>query len=357
MALFIAGYIGILLMNIKTNNEDLQEKNYHDWTAHYLRETADGTYVDSADKGSDVSLSEGQGYGMVITVLAAEKGYADEKAFQPLYEYYQNYRLKDSYLMSWRQRVEKGQWVAADNNATDGDLDIAYALVKASQLWPNSANDYQTAAKKILNSIQAENYNPDTGLLTVGNWATMDKKARTLLRPSDIMPSYYEAFAKFTGDDFWQSLTTASVNALKKISDTHQTGLIPDFVWVTEEGFQPAKAKEVDTRYDGDYAYNACRIPMRLVGTDNATVKKIQTKMLDFFQEQAVVTAGYQLKGKPLNEYQSASFSAPILLAADQDKNYAGLYEKQTWIFSNPIEGKNYYGDSLKMLTLLQLYK
>ncbi|MFR4176050.1 MAG: hypothetical protein ACLUQC_08305 [Lactococcus raffinolactis] len=113
---------------------------------------------------------------------------------------------------------------------------------------------------------------------------------------------------------------------------------------------------EIAGKNDGDYAYNAARVPLRLADSDKPEVKKTLDKMLMFFEKQPVIYGGYTLKGKPLVKNQSNSFSAPILYATKGDKNFSNLYASQRWIFNYAIVGKDYYGDTLKVLVLLKLY-
>lgn len=49
-------------------------KLYHSWQSHYVKSFNEGTFVNGSDeKDSQVALSESQGYGMLITMLAAKK--------------------------------------------------------------------------------------------------------------------------------------------------------------------------------------------------------------------------------------------------------------------------------------------
>ena len=73
--------------------------------------------------------------------------------------------------MSWKQVIKNGSETVKKQNATDGDLYIAYSLIEASKQWPDKAQEYQEQAKKILEDILRYNYNKETGVLTVGNWA------------------------------------------------------------------------------------------------------------------------------------------------------------------------------------------
>ncbi len=348
----------LVLYGISSNKQKIQESTYDDWYHAYVIETTNGAYVNAGTKTKKVALSESQGYGMVITALAAKKGYATEARFDRLMQYYfANRRSATSSLMKWKQTTIDDKWQSVDNNnATDGDLDIAYSFILAAKLWPDNAASYKQAASDLLADIKAENYNAETGVLTVGNWATEDQTMRYLFRSSDVMPVYFEEFARFTNDSFWTTLEETSAQKLLTLSSQHKTGLLPDFAWVTPTETKAVKAKTIATKNDGNYGYNSARMPLRLANSSNATIKKVQKKLLDFFRDQPIVYGGYTLKGKALVDYQSASFSAPILYATNRKQAYSGLHSQEQWVYKYDITGKEYYGDTLKTLVLLQLY-
>lgn len=358
LVLILVSYIGLVLFSISTNKEAVQEDSYWDWYRNYVGQSTKGAYVNTGSKEKPIALSESQGYGMLITLLAAQKGYAKETQFMRLFYYYKSFQIsEENTLMKWKQeKTDKGWESVDDNNATDGDLDIAYALIQAEKLWPDSIEHYGDAAQKLLESIKNNNYSEKTGLLTVGNWATVDPKAEMLIRFSDIMPTYYKAFADFTDDPFWTKLEINATKALTQMSQETSTGLLPDFAWVGENSIAPVKPYEVAGKNDGDYAYNSARVPLRLADSDNPQVKAVLDKMLIFFDKQPVIYGGYTLKGKPLVKNQSNSFSAPLLYAAKGHGNFSNLYASQRWIFDYSIVGKDYYGDTLKTLALLKLY-
>ncbi|MDT2739532.1 glycosyl hydrolase family 8 [Enterococcus canintestini] len=357
-AILLVSYVAILFMAIKDNRAHIQQKMYDDWREHYLVSSKQGDIVNTAAKGK-TALSEAQGYGMVIVTLAAEKGFAKEADFEKLYRYYTHYQISEKKpLMQWRQAETKKGWGSdSKHNATDGDLDIAYSLLVASKLWPNSKHDYKTAAQNLLQAIKAYNYNPHTGFLTVGDWATVDEKASQILRPSDIMPGYFDAFYKFTGDRFWQQLNDRGIELLQQLSAQHKTGLMPDFAWIKDNRVIAAKANEVNNKYDGDYSANACRIPLRLAQSNDKRLAPILSKMLRFFEKENMVFAGYNLKGKALVDYQNQSFSAPVLVGAYHEDPYSGLVTSQKWVIQEPIHGQNYYDETLKVLSVLEMYK
>lgn len=118
-----------------------------------------------------------------------------------------------------------------------------------------------------------------------------------------------------------------------------------------------AKANEVNNKYDGDYSANACRIPLRLAQSNDKRLAPILSKMLRFFEKENMVFAGYNLKGKALVDYQNQSFSAPVLVGAYHEDPYSGLVTSQKWVIQEPIHGQNYYDETLKVLSVLEMYK
>ena len=122
----------------------MRNRIYRQWSEHFVVKDGKEAYVrtTNSDKNT-VVLSEAQSYGMLITVEAASKGLASQEDFDRLYRYYKNHRLDDTQLMSWKQIINKGKVTVEDQNATDGDLYIAYALIQASNQWPKQAKEYQ----------------------------------------------------------------------------------------------------------------------------------------------------------------------------------------------------------------------
>ena len=131
---------------------EMRNRIYRQWNEHFVVSKGKESYVRTTnDRNQTVVLSEAQSYGMLITVAAAEKGQAQQADFDRLYQYYLNHRLEGTQLMSWKQTIANGEASVEGHNATDGDLYIAYALLKAAQQWPKQAKDYQAQAKAILN--------------------------------------------------------------------------------------------------------------------------------------------------------------------------------------------------------------
>ena len=91
--------------------------------------SADGRIIDHGNGG--ISHSEGQGYGLLIAEAAN-----DRAAFDTIYAWTEtNLARVDDALFSWRYAPSDPVPVRDPNNATDGDILIAWALMRAGNRW------------------------------------------------------------------------------------------------------------------------------------------------------------------------------------------------------------------------------
>ncbi len=113
-----------------------------DWSRYKARFIApDGRLVD--DSADDVSHSEGQGYGLVLAAFND-----DPEAFARLWAWTKaNLEIRGDHLAAWRWRPGDNPHALDKNNATDGDLLIAWGLAEAGRRW-RMAN-YTAEARRI----------------------------------------------------------------------------------------------------------------------------------------------------------------------------------------------------------------
>ncbi|WP_311406468.1 glycosyl hydrolase family 8 [Liquorilactobacillus uvarum] len=351
-------FIGILIF-VRINSLKNIEKNLYDqWrTAFFVPDKLDknAAYIQTQkSRNNAVVLSEGQGYGLLLIVKAAEQGYTTQKDFTKLYNYYLKNRDSGTELMSWKQKTSQhGVVKKFKNSATDGDIYIAYALIKAGKLWPNKAKIYNKQAEKVLNDILKYDYNNKTKSLTVGNWATNSAEYSNLLRTSDVLPAQFDEFYRFSRNGKWLTIKDSMMQSLKSLSSRNKTGLIPDFAWVKGSIAIPVSPKTVSSKYDGDYYYNACRIPYNLAQSKDKTSQRVLNKLMKFFMTKDYITGGYKLNGNNLNDYQSASFAAPILYAALRNQNFNKLLQQEKYIFMQKLDPNSYYQSTMVVLTVL----
>ena len=117
-----------------------------DWAAYRDRFVmADGRVVDDANGG--ISHSEGQGYGLLLAFSAGDRG-----AFERIFDFTRNQLLiRDDGLAAWKWDPNAKPHIVDVNNASDGDILIAYALGLAGKAWGEPR--YTEAAAKLATAI------------------------------------------------------------------------------------------------------------------------------------------------------------------------------------------------------------
>ena len=358
-------YTATLVIVRVENPRHIQAECYRRWrSAYVIKQSPHRAFVNTSNqRNNPVALSEGQGYGLYITALAGRHGWAKSQDFDQLLNYYLAHRdyvgphqQTATYLMKWRQYRKDGRWVSDANSATDGDLFIAMALDRAATVWPQRAGYYPRLECQLTNDILAYEYNPQTRALTVGDWATSKSKYYRLIRTSDVAPTFFDAFYRLSHDQRWRIVKGGMLDHLADLSGQHRTGLVPDFAWVTADHAKPVKPWTVASKNDGNYSYNACRVPMMLAASKDPRAQRTLNRMMKFFSQSYHVTAGYTLAGKQLTHHQSGSFSAPIFYAVsrNRDHGYDNLFDSQKFIFSKPLTKDNYYDATLTSIAAME---
>ncbi|OWV75954.1 endoglucanase [Rhizobium sp. R634] len=241
------------------------------WSAYKAKFLdASGRIVDNGN--GNISHSEGQGYGMLLAYLSASP--AD---FEQIWYFTRTeLLLRDDGLAVWKWDPNVKPHVTDTNNATDGDMLIAYALALAGTAWKR--NDYILAASRMAQSLLAETVVRTDGrtLLMPGaeGFKAADRDDGPVVNPSYWIYEAIPVMAVLAPSDDWEKLSEDGVALLK----TMQFGprKLPA-EWVSLRG-QPRPAKG----FDAEFAYNAIRIPLYLARggvTDKALLTRLQQGM------------------------------------------------------------------------------
>ncbi len=346
---------------------------YDRWKANYLREagTADGHRLYRVSYGSvnpDRTVSEGQGYGMIIVALMA--GYdPDARAiFDGLWRFARAHPSNvDARLMAWEIPEPPG----GTDSAFDGDADMAYALLLADAQWGSDGEiDYRAAAQALLTAIEESTIGPHSRLPLLGDWVEAedeDEYTEYTVRTSDFMPAHFRAYGRFTGHALWSEVVSATQSAVARIQTAYspQTGLLPDFLVPLSESdhrLQPAYPYFLEGPHDGDYDYNAGRDPWR-IGTDallngDATSWAQARKMASWIVsathgDPTAIRAGYTLDGTPTGDedYFTSFFAAPFgvaLMTTPEHQAYLNALYDAVY-----ARHEDYYEDSVTLLSML----
>lgn len=102
------------------------------------------------------------------------------------------------------------------------------------------------------------------------------------MRTSDTLPAQFQVFYEVTQDPKWLDIKEKMLKQLDTISSQSNTGLLPDFIWVEEQGTRVADPNTIESKYDGSYSYNACRLPYNLVQSKDPVSQKMVKKNVRF---------------------------------------------------------------------------
>lgn len=220
------------------------------WKATHLDAT--GRVIDRLQGNS--SHSEGQGYGMV---LATE--FNDADAFAAMYGWAEAHLTQRSdSLLSWRWLPDTMNAVPDRNNASDGDLFYAWALVRAARRFGDRR--YLDRATQIAQDLAAN--------CIVRNPADRD---RLVMLPASvgfahdtsisINPSYYMPLAmrEVSAATGVASLGTVAQDADALLATLAGGGLIPDWIDISSTGMVPSE------RMPANSGYEALRVPLFLI--------------------------------------------------------------------------------------------
>jgi endo-1,4-beta-D-glucanase Y len=227
-------------------------KDHQDWGAFksaYV--TAEGRVVDTGNGG--VSHSEGQGYGMLLA-----EAHGDRATFDQLWGWTGvNLMRDDVRLFRWRYDPKAG--AATDpNNATDGDILIAWALQRASKRWkePSYANDSKAIRAAIAQKLVA-----DVGgrrVLLPGMDGFRQKDA-VIYNPSYFVLPALQDFAVADPDGPWDRLIRDGLTVARDAGFGQQT-LPSDWVRIDASGaVTPAPG------HPPRFGFDAVRAPLYLI--------------------------------------------------------------------------------------------
>ena len=358
---------------------DVATTSFYDaWKARYLVSGCGRgrRYVSVRDDITDdtISVSEGHGYGMLISALMAGHDPQARTNFDGLYRFFKDHpSLTGRNLMGYRQVESCAPFSEPGDDgrasATDGDMDIAYALLLADKQWGSTgAVNYRAQARATISAIMARETNRSTFLPTLGDWVSSSSPTYFFgTRSSDFMPDHWRAYNAATGDARWNRLIGSAYNVTARIQTKFSptTGLLPDFMQDTNTSPRPATPNILEGPRDGFYSYNACRDPWRL-GTDyllsgDARGRVAVDKMNVWIRKKTGgnplnIRDGYRLNGANVSGaiYNEIEFVASFGVGAMvHSRNQAWLNSLWDAVAQRTIVSETYYGNAIKMLALI----
>ena len=217
--------------------------------------TREGRVIDNMN--GDISHSEGQGFALLLAVR-----FDDREAFTRILDWTRrNLSRPTDSLFAWCHRPgEPGGRPGDRNNATDGDLAIAWALTEASDRWGQPVLRAMAAAtaRDILARMTVEV--GGRPYLLPGSQGFLDHTTLTT-NPSYYIYPAFQALRAVVPSPLWGQLEATGLR-LARSARFGRFGLTADWVALPRDGSGlPGVARSQPARF----SYNACRVPLYLV--------------------------------------------------------------------------------------------
>ncbi|MEO5616553.1 MAG: glycosyl hydrolase family 8 [Candidatus Eisenbacteria bacterium] len=282
---------------------------------------ADGRIVDTGQ--ARISHSEGQGFAMLFAVH-----YADRASFDRMWQWTQrNLQVRGDALLAWKWQPQGG--VTDGNNAADGDLLVAWALLRGAEKW--SHPEYRAAATRIAEDVRKKSMRRSThGLVLLPGQEGFDKAEGLTLNLSYWVYPALTELARADPAPEWEEVARNGI-AILTYSYFGRWRLPPDWLKLGE---RVAAAGPPPERF----GFDAMRIPVYLVWSrrdtdalmkpyrdfwghfDGARAVPAWTNLKDDSVDSQGAAQGVRAIAQMVAEYPRAS--AARLPALDREQSY-----------------------------------
>ncbi len=225
------------------------------WRAYRARfVTERGRIIDTAN--GLISHSEGQGYGLLLAVAAN-----DRAAFERIWGWTRaNLMVRTDELIAWRWAPDQRPAVSDMNNATDGDILVAWALTEAAEAWGEPS--YRTAARRIAVEFGRKTIlfkDPHGPLLlpAVAGFSARERADGPLVNLSYWVFPALQRLAIVAPEYDWASLIRSGVGVLRD-ARFGPSNLPTEWISAKETALRPADG------FPPLFSYNAIRVPLYL---------------------------------------------------------------------------------------------
>lgn len=295
--------------------------------------TGDGRVVDTANNG--ISHSESQGYGLMLAVLAD-----DRPAFERIWSFTRTQLLvRDDGLASWRWDPAASPNLTDPNNATDGDILIAYGLALAGTAWDDEG--LTEAARAIARSIGRSMLVDVDGMPAIlpgaEGFADRPDGRGPVLNPSYWVFEALPVLARLDPATNWSAVSETGIELIRR-ARLSRSGLPPDWLVIDDRGMvQPAPDFPVE------FGYNGIRVPLYMMRAG------INPVLLDPFREFADAEGLHKVDPVTGTRFEPIGEPGYRLIGAAMECVAAGTPVPEAL---RTMEPTSYYAATLQLLML-----
>lgn len=296
--------------------------------------TAEGRIIDTANEG--ISHSEGQGYAMLIAEWAD-----DRESFERLLNWTRaNLSRPSDNLFAWRWNPAHRPAVRDKNNASDGDLMIAWALLRAADRWHVPA--WRALAERIGRDILRLCVRHVGGRTVLLPGATgFDRSDRVMLNPSYYHLGAIRALARVVPDSNWARLD-ADGRWLMEVARFGRWNLPADWVDLSRADGTVRPSADRAPRFSWD----AIRVPLFLAWAGHGSVPAVGAVYQFWAQARPErLPAWADLRANTLSPYTGHAGVAAVAALS-----FAALSGRPPQLPSQ-AEATDYYGGALVLLS------
>jgi len=346
-------------------NADL-EAMWKAWRKTYLtdRGAGKGELRVSKNGAKGESISEGIGYGMLISVYMANPANSGKADFDALYQYYKRHEKVMNGtrygLMAWRVGHKNqilDNWVAPD-----GDIDAAFSLLMADRKWGSEGTiNYRQAGVDIINSLMKWSINKPSFTVSKGEMES------SFTMSSYHIVNYFPYFKKASGDPRWEQVIASSYKMYDYFYQLNPKAALTPFTFIVKDYSFSKRGY--------NYGYDSSRVPWRVGldylwhGTKHSplarTLPDTNAKWLKEITggKPAEVNVSYDLSGKPVGSNNDPRVTVPpIAVGAMVDaSNQEWLNTLYAWMRMQ-VRGAttgdvppSYFGDAVMLCCMLTL--
>ncbi|HYF12715.1 MAG TPA: glycosyl hydrolase family 8 [Candidatus Paceibacterota bacterium] len=324
----------------------------------------DGTLRTLDPSRENITTSEGQSYTMLRAVWMGDK-----ETFDTSWQWTKdNLQHEEDKLFSWLfGRRSNGTFGVltekhGETSASDGDTDIALALLFAYGRWQDE--NYLNEATSIISDIWEKEVvavrgRPYLASNNIEKFATDDW---ILINPSYLHPAAYRIFAEVDTEHPWRTLANTSYDILKRSSQLpldkeKSAGLPPDWVEINREsGALRAPPNPLTT----NFGFDAMRTPWRVAldaqwfGRQEAKDMLAQWQFLSReWERQGMLNSSYAHDGSVILPSETAAMYGTTIgyFAISDPSNAQRLYEEKLAFLFDPGNNSwrnrlSYYDDN-----------
>lgn len=329
MAMFRAGII--LLALVLGMSQASAAEGWSTFKTRFM--TSQGRIQDTGNK--NVSHTEGQGYAMLMAVY-----YNDRSSFDSLWGWTQkNLSNPNNGLFYWKYTPGASDPVSDRNNASDGDVLIAWALLKAGNKWNVPA--YLQASDRLQKAIIDRNVITFAGrTIMLPGAQGFNKTSYVILNPSYFVFPAWRDFAARSHLKVWNALIDDGTQLLSEMR-FGDSGLPMDWVAMNADGsMAPA------TAWPPRFSYDAIRVPLYLHWYDPASLQLVPFQRFWMNFQRLQTPAWIDVLSNDKAPYNMAG---GLLAVRDLTLDDTG------YINDALNSSEDYYSASLRLLTFLAL--